>query len=200
VPTYITTWIGIRPVSRPTKKMQHPKKRRIPVTYPAGPNDPHASDEGLGQVSAYPGVVAGAVLRSARLSAGISKVTLARSSRAEEETVEAWEQGSSPLAALPLLEVEALKALLRDAGAHPDIVADLATAAWCDLVILTIADHEDPACLMADPATGDPAFGELLTWSVAGHVPARYRPYVDAGPLLTDLALIKRVIQTITMP
>jgi transcriptional regulator with XRE-family HTH domain len=147
--------------------------------------------------TARAGVVAGAVLRGARLSAGISEARLAAASGVTEDTVRSWEDGSSPLASLPLPRFEELEEVLMDARADQRIVADLATAAWCDLVIVAITGHEDASCLTADPVTSEDAFGELLTWSLAGRVPARYVPYAAVGPLLADSALVERVIQAL---
>ena len=79
-------------------------------------------------------------------------------------------------------------------GANPAIAADLATAAWADIVILAVADSADTACLLADPLAGTDAFRELLTWSLAGCVPRRYRPYAAPGPLLSDPILTARAI------
>ena len=39
-------------------------------------------------------------------------------------------------------------------------------------------NDEDTTCLMADPLSRDVAFGELLLWSLAGHIPPRYQPYI----------------------
>jgi hypothetical protein len=109
-----------------------------------------------------------------------------------EEMVRAWEEGSSPLASVPLPRVVTLEASLRRSGASARLVADLAAASWCDLVILAIAEHEDITGLIADPVTRETAFGELLTWSLAGHVPDRYQPYADQRPLLSDSALAEQ--------
>ena len=58
------------------------------------------------------------------------------------------------------------------------MVADFAAAAWCDLVVVAMINDEDTTCLMADPLSRDVAFGELLLWSLAGHIPPRYQPYI----------------------
>ncbi len=166
-----------------------------PVTASASPNG--RTNDKTGQPNdriAHAGVVAGAVLRGARMSAGVSEASLAAASGVGEDTVRSWEDGSSPLASLPLPHLEGLEAALRDAGADQRIIADLGAAAWCDLIILAISGHEDAACLTADPVTSEDAFGELLAWSLAGRVPVRYRPYAAPGPLFADSALIERVI------
>jgi hypothetical protein len=167
----------------------------------ASPNDRAAHhSRRVGHGSGRPGVVAGAVLRSARLSAALSSAILAATLGVGEETVRAWEEGSAPLALVPHPQVEEVEASLSDAGADPHLVADFGAAAWCDLVIVAIADDEDTACLLADPVTSDVAFGELLAWSLAGHVPARYRPYADLGPLVKDSVLIEQVIRALATP
>jgi transcriptional regulator with XRE-family HTH domain len=136
--------------------------------------------------------VAGAVLRSARLSARVSQARLAAACGVTENTIRAWENGSSPLASTPMPQVEAVIAALHQAGACRLLTADLVVAAWCDLVIAAVAAREDPTCLMADPITADRAFGELMAWCLEGRVPQRYRPYATTGQLLRDQALIER--------
>jgi transcriptional regulator with XRE-family HTH domain len=130
--------------------------------------------------------VAGAVLRSARRSARVSQARLATACGATENTIRAWENGSSPLASIPMPQVEAVMAALHQAGACRLLTADLVVAAWCDLVITAVAAWEDPTCLFADPITADDAFGELMAWCLDGRVPQRYRPYAAAGSLIRE--------------
>jgi len=117
------------------------------------------------------------VLRAARLSAGISEARLAIAADLSLKAIRDWEEGSSLLAAVPLPEIERLQAALRQAQADPRLVADFAAAAWCDLVVVAMINDEDTTCLMADPLSRGIAFGELLLWSLAGHIPPRYQPY-----------------------
>jgi transcriptional regulator with XRE-family HTH domain len=147
--------------------------------------------------SSRPGIVAGAVLHSARLSAGLNQENLAAMTDVSEETIQAWEEGSSPLASVPLPRVSTLEASLRASGADPNLVVDLGVAAWCDLVILSVAQREDTTCLMADPIAADPVFAELLAWCLTGQVPERHQPYAETGPLLTDPALIQQATKTL---
>jgi len=148
--------------------------------------------------SSRPGIVAGAVLRSARLSADLSQEDLATMTGVSRGTIRAWEEGSSPLASVPLPRVATLEASLRAGEADPKLVVDLGVAAWCDLVILAVAQHDDTTCLMADPIAIDPTFAELLAWCLTGHVPERHRPYAEPGPLLTDPALIEQATETLS--
>jgi hypothetical protein len=154
--------------------------------------------EKVGEHAALGGAVAGAVLRAARLSAGSSEMLLATAAGVEEAAVRAWEDGTDPLASVPVPQVGRLKAALRAAGAEPRLVADLDAATWCDLVILAITAGEDAVCLLADPLVREEAFADLLTWSLAGRVPARYRPYYTPGPLVPDgdLALVAAALRT----
>ena len=124
------------------------------------------------------------MLRGARLSAGASEAELAGAAGVTEGTIRGWECGSAPLASVLLPDIERLQDALVEAGADPHLVADIVTAAWCDLVILAIIDGEDTTCLMADPVTSEVAFSELLAWSLAGVIPTRYRPYAEPGPPL----------------
>ena len=140
-----------------------------------------------------PGVAAGAVLRAARTSARITESCLAAASSVNEEAIRAWEDGSDPLASLPVPQLERLESVLRAAGAEPRIVADLHVAAWWDLVLLAITGLEDCARLLADPLTCEDAFRELVAWSLTGRVPPRYRRYVLPRPLITDPGLAERV-------
>lgn len=146
--------------------------------------------------SSSAGIVAGTVLRAARLSAGFTQAELAATVDADDAAVAAWEDGTEPLATLPYPVIARLDATLTAAGADPALVHDLTAATWCDLLIEAIASSEDVRCLMADPIAAEQAFAELLTWAVSGNRPTRYRPYAGPGPLLTiDFAVTTRAIR-----
>jgi hypothetical protein len=146
---------------------------------------------------ARPGAVAGAALHGARLSTGVSPAVLAVVAGVSEATIRSWEDGTSPLASVPLPQVESLEAALRDSRADPQLIADLGAAAWCDLLIAAIIGNEDASCLLADPLASSYAFGEMLAWGLAGRVPFRHRAYAARGLLLTDSILAERVIKAL---
>lgn len=152
-----------------------------------GANQPH----GARPVSPLAGIVAGTVLRAARLSAGISEARLARLCGTSERAICSWEDGSRPLASVPHPRVARLKAVLTTLGADPRIVADFDAAAWCDLFLLGVAGSGDTTCLLADPVAVTGSFREMLDWCLTGSVPDRYRSYAAPGPLLVDAALIE---------
>lgn len=119
-------------------------------------------------------LIAHMVLRTARFSAGLTCEQLAERLGVDETTVLSWEKGTMPLASLQVAEFDRLKETLLAAGAHCELVADLEAACWCDVVIEAIVQHEDIACLLADPLACNPVFKDLLAWAVAGVVPLRY--------------------------
>ncbi|MGD0378115.1 MAG: hypothetical protein ABSB01_26520 [Streptosporangiaceae bacterium] len=135
-----------------------------------------------------PGIVAAAVLHAACLSARMSEAFIARASGVSADTIRSWADGSCALASVPIPQLERLEGALLTAGAEPSLVADLSTAAWCDLVLAAITAGEDITVLLADPAASSDTFTELLGWAVADRVPARYRRYSPAGRLLAGPA------------
>jgi len=169
------------------------------VTPSADDENRNAADQASRHL-ARPGAVAGAVLRAARLSAGITETVLATASGVGADTIRSWEDGTSPLASVPVPQVDRLAAALSASGAAPQLITDLDAAAWCDLVILAITGRrydEDAICLLADPVTSSDAFSELLAWCLADRVPARYRLYANRGPLLAGSILIERAISAL---
>jgi DNA-binding transcriptional regulator YiaG len=141
--------------------------------------------------------IAGAVLLSARRSARTSQATLAAACGVTANTIRAWEDGSSPLASAPMPQMEAVIASLHNAGACRLLTADLAVAAWCDLIVAAVIASEDVTGLLADPTTTEEAFRQLMAWCLEGRVPQRYRPYAPVGPLIKAPAIIDRVRQVL---
>jgi transcriptional regulator with XRE-family HTH domain len=172
------------PASPPNRSQVPSDKIGVPVSTTARLSNMAADNRAeVSQLASPPGIVAGTVLRAARLSARLARAELAESVGVDEATLAAWEDGAEPLAAVPYQVFEHLETALT-AGADPGLVADLTIGVWCDLVIAAVADAHDVACLMADPAATEQAFSELLAWSVGGHRPARYHSFIGPGPLL----------------
>lgn len=171
---------------------RHPRSETQVIPSPIPDNHPQDAGQSAFHMARCE-VVAGAILRAARTSARMTEACLAAASAVSEDTIRAWENGSQPLTAVPAPRLEQLKHVLMDAGAEPGVAADLDAGVWCDLIILAIAAADDCACLAADPLTCENAFRELLAWSLTGQVPARYRRYVSAGPLITDPALTVQI-------
>jgi len=133
-----------------------------------------------GRRSSPPGVITGAVLRAARRSAGLTTARLARIAGFSEAALRLWEYGDPPLGAEPTACLARLRAALRGADAEPQIIGDLDTAIWCDLIVTGLTDglrtHLD------EPP--DPAVLKLLAWATAGVLPDLYLSHADCGPLL----------------
>lgn len=104
---------------------------------------------------------------------------LADQTGATEAEIRAWEEGSSPLALAAPSDVDRLKAGLTAADASHQLVADVTTAACCDLIALLISLRDTITSLMAHPMADETAFAELLAWSVIGQVPSRYQALYD---------------------
>jgi hypothetical protein len=176
------------------KRCEDPNRRRRHHVGQRPPSPLPARMSGAARVSVpsgadrvtRPGAISGAVLRGARLSAGVNEADLASVLGITVSDVREWEFGSAPLASIPLPDIERLQAALLDSGADPCLVSDIETGAWCDLVTMAIAGGDDTSCLMSDPLARKAAFSELIAWSVAGVIPARYRPYAASGPLLGE--------------
>ncbi len=151
----------------------------------------------ISQEAAGVGSVAGAVLRSARRSAHTSQATLAATCGVTGNMINAWENGSSPLTAVPMPQIEAVIAALHDAGACRLLTTDLTVAAWCDLIIAAVAASEDVTSLLADPTTTEETFSQLMAWCLEGRVPRRYRPYASGRAIVSERALIERIRQAI---
>jgi len=130
--------------------------------------------------SSPPGAITGAVLRAARRSAGLTTARLARIAGFSEAVLRLWEYGDPPLGAEPTACLARLCAALRGADAEPQIIGDLDTAIWCDLIVTGLTDglrtHLD------EPP--DRAVLKLLAWATAGVLPDPYLPHAHRGPLL----------------
>jgi len=153
------------------------------TTSTASPGDPIADQA---DTCVPKGIVAGTVLRAARLSAGVTETVLACEAGLPEELIRAWEDGSLAFASASETEAKQLKDALYGACAQDQLVADLDAAAWCDVLIAAISDQEDLSYILNDPIAGEKAFRELLAWAVGGQVPARYRRYFEPWPLLAS--------------
>jgi transcriptional regulator with XRE-family HTH domain len=157
------------------------------MTAPLVPDQSIQDETGeLGQGAVPLGAIAGTALHAARMSAQLSELQLAARAHVGADTIRGWEDGARPLAYEVAAQLERLENALRAADADPSLVADLAVAAWCDLVVVAIEDGEDTSCLLADPLAAEGAFSELLAWAIADERPERYRRYAPLRRLLLN--------------
>ncbi|HUZ56010.1 MAG TPA: hypothetical protein VMU94_26230 [Streptosporangiaceae bacterium] len=143
---------------------------RAPISWPGVP----------GRRSSPPGAITGAVLRAARRSAGLTTARLAEIAGFSEAALRLWEYGDPPLGAEPTACPAGLRAALRGADADPQIIGDLDTAIWCDLIVTGLTDGLHT--YLDEPP--DPAVLKLLAWAAAGVLPDYYLPHAHRGPLL----------------
>jgi len=80
------------------------------------PIDNHQPEQASAGERPPSGDVAGTVLRAARLSAGLSRTRLAVSAGLDEKTVLAWEDGTRPLACVPVPQLQVVRDALRSAS------------------------------------------------------------------------------------
>ena len=142
-----------------------------------------------------PGVIGGAVIRTARRSAGLSRQDLARMLAVSPRTVHTWENGTRPLFSVRYDRLCQIADALRKAGARVWHEADdLVLASQCDLLIAGILrGFEDYAEVPPiDDASEGEAARSLLRWALTGVVPDQYRAYALTGPLLArpDVVLL----------
>ena len=150
------------------------------------------------QTRTRPGTVAGAVLKAARRSARATTTVLAAAVSVPKITVTAWENGSFPLANQPVPVLQRLTGALLALGADPHLTSDLDAAIWCDLIVTTIGQHEEITCLLAEPVTNDRRFRDLLSWTLSGHMPARYARHLPPASPITSKTIAERARRAIT--
>lgn len=126
------------------------------------------------------GVVAGFVLKLARQSAGATQDQFAEAAGVDVTTVQGWESGRRPLAAMQTRDFLRLRTTLTRLGAPASIGRHLHEAIEADVVLAAAVD--------AGPAWLDPAqhpladnvhrrsLTNLITWPITGILPEQLRP------------------------
>lgn len=178
---------------QPSQSTQRPVPsylRRLPDEQgSAGP--PAGSARTARMPASRPGTIGGAVIRTARRSAGLNTYQLARAAGISTGIIRAWENGTIALFCVSYHQLSLLASALNRAGATAGRdVRDLVLASQCDL-LLTGMLHGFEDCAEVPPIEEDSADAaacrELLRWAVTGRIPALYRPYTSAqGPLLSE--------------
>ena len=127
----------------------------------------------------YLGAVAGFVLKVIRNSAGLTQVQLAEDLGVDAASVQGWESGRRPLAALRTADLMRLRFRLLRCDAQPSSLTTLDDAIHADLIIdETVRAHdqrrehdEHPLGVMVHQCT----LSDLLTWPFTGIAPAPLR-------------------------
>ncbi|MGH3873473.1 MAG: helix-turn-helix domain-containing protein [Pseudonocardiaceae bacterium] len=128
------------------------------------------------------GAVSGFLLKLIRESAGFTQVQLAEQLGVDVASVQGWESGRRPLAALRTADLVRLRSQLRRCGAQPALLAMLDDAIQADLII---ADMVQAGGRLIEPdrhplgaAVHHCKLTNLLTWPFTGIAPAPLRDIV----------------------
>jgi transcriptional regulator with XRE-family HTH domain len=128
------------------------------------------------------GAVSGFLLKLIRESARLTQVQLAEQLGVDVASVQGWESGRRPLAALRAADLVRLRFRLLRCGAQPTLLATLDDAIQADLIIAETV-HADGRLIEAD---GHPLgatvhqrkLSDLIAWPFTGIVPAPLRDLV----------------------
>jgi transcriptional regulator with XRE-family HTH domain len=128
------------------------------------------------------GVVSGFVLKLLRESAGLTQTQLAEQLGMDVASVQGWESGRRPLAALRTADLIQLRFRLLRCGAQPTLLATLEDAIQADLIIAETVQSDGQLA----EADGYPLgatvhqrkLSDLITWPFTGMVPAPLRDLV----------------------
>lgn len=114
------------------------------------------------------GVIAGAILRHARLSAGLTQEDMAEAVGADPGTVKGWETGRRPLSAVKAGRLAGVRRALARAGASRPALGLLGAAVDADAFTSSVIAG-DASDLAAEVITRP--WTRLVAWAVAGAAP-----------------------------
>jgi transcriptional regulator with XRE-family HTH domain len=146
------------------------------------------------------GVVSGFLLKLIRESMGFTQVQLATRLSVDVASVQGWESGRRPLAALRAVDLRRLRFQLLRWGAQPTLLDTLEEAIQADLVITDAARIGDQL-VEADwhplgAAVHRCKLSDLVTWPFTGTVPTALRDFVTVrvrrGPVRAQPTLTER--------
>ena len=129
--------------------------------------------------SRYLGAVSGFVLKVIRNSAGLTQVQLAEDLGVDPASVQGWESGRRPLAALRTADLMRLRFRLLRCDGPPSSLPTLDDAVHADLIIgETVRTHDQRRKHEKHPLGAmvhQRALSDLLTWPFTGIAPAPLR-------------------------
>ncbi|HKR48665.1 MAG TPA: helix-turn-helix transcriptional regulator [Pseudonocardiaceae bacterium] len=128
------------------------------------------------------GAVSGFLLRLIRESAGLTQVQLAEQLGVDVASVQGWESGRRPLAALRAADLVGLRSRLLRCGAQPTLLATLEDAIQADLIIAETV-QAGSQLIEADrhplgATVHQCKLTNLITWPFTGIVPVPLRDLV----------------------
>lgn len=143
-----------------------------------------ASEKGGHSSPGCRGTVSGFLFKLIRESTGLTQVQLAEQFGMDPASVQSWESGRRPLAALRTADLMRLRVWLIRRGAQPTLLATLGDAIQADLSITDIlrADHwivEDGRHPLG-ATVHHRRLSNLITWPLTGIVPEPLRDFLTA--------------------
>lgn len=127
------------------------------------------------------GTIAGAVLRAARASTGLTQEKTAETHSVSVDAWKRWEGGGRPLGNVKVSDLNRTRSRLREAGARPELLRLLKDAIEADEFI-TRARAGDVSRLGSVVSTRQ--WTSLLSWAVTGTPPGPAADLVKPRPLL----------------
>jgi transcriptional regulator with XRE-family HTH domain len=128
------------------------------------------------------GAVSGFLLKLIRESAGLTQVQLAEQLGVDVASVQGWESGRRPLAALRAADLVRLRSRLLRCGAQPILLATLDDAIHADLIIAETVQAGGRLIEAGEHPLGATVhqckLTDLITWPFTGIVPAPLREVV----------------------
>lgn len=125
------------------------------------------------------GAVSGFLLKLIRESTGLTQVQLAEEVGVDTASVQGWESGRRPLAALRAADLVRLRVRLLRRGAQPTLLATLDDAIQADLIITEIVQAGQRFIKNDEHPIGaivhQHKLSNLITWPFTGIVPTRLR-------------------------
>jgi transcriptional regulator with XRE-family HTH domain len=145
----------------------------------------------------YPGVVSGFVFKLIRESLGFTQAHLAARLGMDIASVQGWESGRRPLAALRTVDLLRLRFRLLHWGARPTLLDTLQDAIQADLIITDIAQPGEANGHPLGAVVHQCRLSSLITWPLTGIVPTPVRhlatvPVRRRGPVPTQPTLTER--------
>lgn len=155
---------------------------------------------GRGRSAPRRGEVAGYLLKLIRESIPLTQEQLAADLGVDRVTVQSWESGRRPFAAVPLGQAIAVRRRLGRLGANPTLLAALDDAAEADLILAAVLNQQVDRSDIAEQPLGwsvlTHRLTDLILWAVLGQTPtfpsglsvtlARRGPVASGPALPTD--------------
>lgn len=130
------------------------------------------------------GAVSGFLLKLIRESAGLTQVRLAERLDVDVASVQGWESGRRPLAALRVADLVRLRCRLMRCGAQPILLATLEDAIQADLIIAEAVQGGGHLMAVDEHPLGATVhqrkLSDLIAWPFTGIVPAPLRNLITA--------------------